>query len=89
MWFATGSPDRVLLTAGEDKAWIEALCAKNKSAIEHVQIKSLNTSITILKVLNRFSLRQLHTSCVDDLNMDGVPLWKNVVAAFTWGRSML
>lgn len=83
MWFAKGNNNGVSLRTGDDRAWIKDLCSRNKSAIEHVQIKSLNTSMMILKVLNRFSLEQLHTPCVDSLCMDGIPSWGKIDAEFT------
>ena len=82
MWFAEGNNNGLSLTPGDDREWIRDLCLRNKSAIEHIQAKSLNTTIMILKILNRFSLTQLYTACVDDLCMDAIPQWREIDAKF-------
>ncbi|MFZ2209827.1 MAG: hypothetical protein WAV22_14265 [Porticoccaceae bacterium] len=73
---------RVVISSGNDREQILTLCKAHRDAIEHLQMQSINTSILLLQVLNRFDLKRVRTKVVDEIHMNSVPLWHKIDKAF-------
>jgi len=82
LWMTVGSDETGVLTGGEDKAWILDLCKRHVTAIDGVHMQSINTCVLILKVLNRFPVRELWAEHVNSVGMDNVPAWSKIQGAF-------
>jgi hypothetical protein len=81
LWMSIASEDSVRLSSGDDKAWIEGFCKRHVKAIERLQMQSINISILVLKVLNRFRLIGLVSQFVESLDMGDVPGWLKIKRA--------
>jgi hypothetical protein len=83
LWMASpaGSPDDATLTSGNDKEWILSLCRRHASAIDALHMQSVNASILIFKVLNRFPLPPLNVPAVDRISMAEVRMWSKIESA--------
>ena len=82
LWMAAESSASAALTSGHDKEWILALSRKHARAIDALHMQSVNASILIFKVLNRFPLPALSVRAVDGINMEDVPMWSKIENAF-------
>src|SRR5262249_12755039 len=78
MWMVGASGQSGTLTAGDDKKWIVNLCRRHSAALEVLHMQSINTSILIFKVLNRFPVQHLWTDYVQSVNMENVPVWSKI-----------
>ncbi len=77
-WLVGRTEQFYTIRESEDLAFILDLCERYKECIEYMQMSSVNTSLFIFKVLNKFMCSDLHNSSAEKYDMSQSPLSKKI-----------
>lgn len=77
-WLVGRKDQFYTIRESEDLAFILDLCERYRGCIEYMQTSSVNISLFIFKVLNRFVCSNLHNSSAEKYDMSQSPLKKKI-----------
>ncbi len=80
LWFSVENEATIGYRRSIDAECIQQLCSSRRSAIEHVQMVSANTSLLVLAVVNRLPLNSVWTRAISKLSLETIPLWQKIEA---------
>lgn len=87
--FVTCNDDGTLvqLSPSNESMVIENLVADISTHMPIMTALGITTSLLILKVLNTFPIRHLHTTFMETVRLDGMPAWEQVKAYLSESQS--
>jgi hypothetical protein len=85
LWTSIQDGEQVQISDGRDATRIQELCSRHSEAVQVSLMQSVNASLLILMVLNRFPVEVVHTPAADRWRMDGMPAWAKLEVAWLRG----
>ena len=71
------------LSAHQDMAIVKGILDNHGSILLELAMFGFNPAIITLKILNRFSISELHTPPLEDWNLSGIKGWSKCDALFS------